>query len=158
MKGSKKIIDALNEVLTGELTGVNQYFIHFRMQKNWGYERLAKASREESIGEMKHADDLIERILFLEGIPNMQRLFKVAVGETVKEQLQSDLKLEIEAVKRLQKSIKLALDAGDTGSRELLEHILVDEEEHVDYLETQLGLIKELGEAVYLAEQMHDDD
>ncbi|MFP6664994.1 MAG: bacterioferritin [Deltaproteobacteria bacterium] len=155
MKGNKKIIEALNDVLTGELTGVNQYFVHFRMQENWGYDRLAKVSREESIGEMKHADQLIERILYLEGIPNMQRLSKIAVGETIKEQLGADLKLEVNAVKLLQKSVELALTVGDTGSRELLEHILVDEEEHLDFLETQLGLIKELGEPLYLSQQLH---
>ncbi len=158
MKGTKKIIDALNDVLTGELTGVNQYFIHYRMQKNWGFDRLAKVSRDESIGEMKHADQLIERILFLEGIPNMQRLSKVGVGETVREQMELDLKLEIDAIKRLQKTIKIAFDASDTGTRELFEHILVDEEEHLDYLETQIGLMDQLGESAYLAEQMHDEE
>jgi bacterioferritin len=156
MKGNKKVIEALNNVLTSELTGVNQYFVHFRMQENWGYRRLAKVSREESVGEMKHADQLIERILYLEGVPNVQRLSKVAIGETVNEQLEADLKLEVSAVKLLEASVQLALDVGDTGSRELFEHILVDEEEHLDFLETQLGMVKELGEALYLSQQMHE--
>ncbi|MDG1959308.1 MAG: bacterioferritin [Candidatus Binatia bacterium] len=155
MKGNKKVIEALNDVLTSELTAVNQYFVHYRMQQNWGYERLAAHSREESIGEMKHADNLIERILYLDGIPNLQRLNKVGVGETVKEQLESDLALEVDAIARLQNSVKTAFEAADTGSRELFEHILVSEEEHLDFLETQLSLIGELGESIYLAQQMH---
>ena len=157
MKGNKKVIDALNDVLTAELTAVNQYFVHYRMQQNWGYERLAAHSRKESIDEMKHADDLIERILYLDGVPNVQRLNKVGVGETVKEQLQSDLSLEVTAVKRLQKAVKTAFDAADTGSRELFEHILVSEEEHLDFLETQLSLIEELGETTYLAQHIHKE-
>ena len=155
MKGNKKVIEALNDVLTSELTAVNQYFVHYRMQQNWGYERLAAHSREESIGEMKHADNLIERILYLDGIPNLQRLNKVGVGETVKEQLESDLALEVDAIARLQNPVKTAFEAADTGSRELFEHILVSEEEHLDFLETQLSLIGELGESIYLAQQMH---
>lgn len=155
MKGNKKVIEALNDVLTSELTAVNQYFVHYRMQQNWGYERLAAHSREESIGEMKHADGLIERILYLDGIPNLQRLNKVRVGESVKEQLESDLALEVDAIARLQGSVKIAFEAADTGSRELFEHILVSEEEHLDFLETQLSLIGELGEALYLAQQIH---
>lgn len=158
MKGNKKIIDALNDVLTSELTGINQYFIHFRMCANWGYQRLAKHSREESIGEMKHADDVIERILFLDGIPNMQRLSKVCVGETVAEQLKLDLKLEMDAVKRLNGAIKLCRDQGDNGTRELLEEILTSEEDHVDWLEAQLELIRQLGEKMYLAQQIHEEE
>jgi bacterioferritin len=157
MKGSKKVIATLNDVLTAELTAVNQYFVHYRMQQNWGFERLAAHSRKESIDEMKHADSLIERILFLEGIPNLQRLNKVGVGETVKEQFESDLALEIAAIARLQEAVKTAFEATDTGSRELFEHILVSEEEHLDFLETQLSLIEELGESTYLAQQMHED-
>jgi bacterioferritin len=156
MKGNKKIIDALNDILTGELTGVNQYFVHYKMCQNWGYERLAKKNREESIGEMKHADDLIERILFLEGVPNMQRLSKVNVGETPGEQLKLDLKLEVEAVKRLNQAIELARGLGDNTTRELLEDMLEDEEEHVDWLEAQLGLIEQVGESMYLAQQIRD--
>lgn len=158
MKGNKKIIEALNDILTSELTGINQYFIHYRMCKNWGFGRLAKTSYEESIGEMKHADQVIERILFLDGIPNMQRLAKVCVGETVPEQLKLDLKLEMDAVKRLNAAIKLAREAGDNGSRELLEEILTSEEEHIDWLEAQLELIRQVGEKMYLAQQIHEDD
>jgi bacterioferritin len=155
MKGNAKLIEALNEILTAELTAVNQYFVHAKMCENWGYHRLAEASRKESIGEMKHADHLIERILYLEGVPNMQRLGKVRVGETVPEQLKLDLKLEQEAVPRLNQTIALAVEVGDNGSRELLEEILESEEEHVDWLEAQLELIKQVGEQNYLAQQIH---
>lgn len=158
MKGDKKLIDALNEILTGELTGVNQYFIHAKMCDNWGYDRLAAVNRKESIGEMKHADELIERILYLEGVPNMQRLGKVRVGESVAEQLKLDLALEVDAVKLLNKSIELAVSVHDNGSRELLEKLLVDEEEHIDWLESQLGLIKQVGLENYLSEQIHKEN
>lgn len=158
MRGNKKIIEALNGILTSELTAINQYFIHYRMCKNWGYERLAKKSYEESIGEMKHADEVIERILFLDGIPNMQRLHKVCVGETVPEQFKLDLKLELDAVKSLNAAIKLARDSGDNGTRELVEEILTSEEEHIDWLEAQLELIRQVGEKMYLAQQIHEDD
>ena len=154
MQGNPAIIEMLNEVLTAELTAVNQYFIHAKMCENWGYHRLAKKVRDESIGEMKHADEIIERILFLEGVPNMQRLEKVRVGETVHEQLKLDLKLEEVAVPRLNKAIEQAVDVGDNTTRELLEEILVSEEEHVDWLEAQLNLIKQVGEQNYLAQQM----
>jgi bacterioferritin len=157
MKGDKKLIDALNEVLTGELTGINQYFIHAKMCDNWGYDRLAEVDRKESIGEMKHADELIERILFLEGLPNMQRLGKVRVGESVAEQLKLDLGLELEAVKLLNKTIELAVQVHDNGSRELLEKILVDEEKHVNWLEAQLELIKHVGLENYLSEQIRKE-
>ncbi len=156
MKGNTKLIEALNDVLTAELTGINQYFIHAKMCGNWGYRRLAEVNRKESIGEMKHADQLIERILFLEGVPNMQRLGKVRVGETVAEQLKLDHGLELDAISRLNKSIALAVDVGDNGSRELLEEILVSEEEHADWLEAQLELIKQVGEQNYLAQQIRD--
>jgi bacterioferritin len=155
MKGHAKLIEALNEVLTAELTGINQYFIHAKMCENWGYGRLAEVNRKESISEMKHADEVIERILFLEGVPNMQRLGKVRVGETVAEQLKLDHGLEVDAVNRLNKTIVQAVDVGDNGSRELLEKILVSEEEHVDWLEAQLELIKQVGEQNYLAQQIH---
>ena len=128
------------------------------MRKNWGFERSAKKSYEESIGEMKHADEVIERILFLDGIPNMQRLEKVQVGETVPEQLALDLQLEIDAVGRLNKTIALAREAGDNGTRELAESILTSEEDHIDWLEAQLELIRQVGEEMYLAQQIHDDD
>ena len=155
MKSNKKIIEALNEILTGELTAINQYFIHAKMCANWGLHRLAEANRKESIGEMKHADEIIERILFLEGVPNMQRLHKVRVGENVAEQLDLDLKLEMEAIPLLNKTIALAVELGDNGSRELLEEILTSEEEHVDWLEAQLSLIKSIGIENYLAQQIH---
>jgi bacterioferritin len=156
VKGDPQIIDLLNEVLTSELTSVNQYFLHAKMCRNWGYNRLAEIDRKESIGEMKHADELIERILFLEGLPNLQRLFKVQVGESVPEQLALDRDTEVQAIGRLNRGIALCVQLGDNGSRELLERILVGEEEHLDWLETQLGLIATLGEQPYLAEQIRD--
>jgi len=158
MKGNEKIIDALNDVLTSEMTGINQYFVHYRMCENWGYQRLAEHSRKESIGEMKHADQVIQRILFLEGVPNMQRLSKVGVGETVLEQLKLDLKLEMNAVKLLNDSVEIARELGDNGTRDLFEEILVSEEEHVDWLEAQLGLIAQVGEKMYLAQQIHEEE
>jgi len=156
MKGNAKLIEALNEILTGELTAVNQYFIHAKMCDNWGYDRLAHKVREESISEMKHADELIERILFLEGVPNMQRLDKVRVGETVPEQLKLDLKFEEVAVPRFNKAIALAAEAGDNTTRALLEKMLKSEEEHVDWLESQLELINQVGEQNYLAQQIRE--
>jgi bacterioferritin len=158
VKGNKKIIDALNEILTGELTGINQYFVHYKMCENWGYKRLAKKNYDESISEMKHADELIERILFLEGVPNMQRLFKVAVGETPAEQLRLDLALELDAQKRFNQAIALAVDVGDNGTREMLDEMLESEEEHIDWLEAQLTLIEQVGEKMYLAQQIREDD
>jgi bacterioferritin len=156
MKGNAKIIEALNEILTAELTGINQYFIHAKMCANWCYHRLAKKNREESIGEMKHADELIERILFLEGVPNLQRLGKVRVGEKVVEQLKLDRQLEADAVASLNKAIALAVEHGDNGTRELLEELLTSEEDHLDWLETQLELVKQVGEENYLAQQIHE--
>ncbi|MGH7786089.1 MAG: bacterioferritin [Candidatus Binatia bacterium] len=155
MKGNAKLLVSLNEILTGELTAINQYFIHAKMCANWGFDRLAHKNREESIEEMKHADSLIERILFLDGVPNMQRLDKVRVGETVHEQLKLDLKFEEVAIPRLNKAIALAVEVADNTTRELLESILESEEDHVDWLEAQLGLIKQVGEANYLAQQIH---
>lgn len=154
MKGKTEIIEVLNEVLTAELTAINQYFIHAKMLHNWGLTKLGDHVRAESIDEMKHADELIERILYLEGIPNLQRYGKVNVGETPKEQLELDLKVEYEAVERFNRGVALCRDLGDNGSRELLEKMLVSEETHVDWLETQLDLIARLGEERYLAEQM----
>jgi bacterioferritin len=154
MKGDKQILDLLNDVLTAELTAINQYFIHAKMMKNWGYDRLAHKEREESIDEMKHADHLIERILFLDGIPNMQRMNKVAVGETVPEMLRLDLDEELRAVKRLNDGVKLCRDLGDNGTEDFLTEILRSEEEHVDWIEAQLELIKQVGEAQYLAQQI----
>jgi bacterioferritin len=155
MKGNKKVIEALNDILTGELTAINQYFIHAKMCANWGLHKLAEAIRKESIGEMKHADQLIERILFLDGVPNMQRLHKVRVGETVPEQLDLDLQVELEAIPLLNKSIAMAAEVGDNGTRELLEDVLTSEESHVDWLEAQLDLIKTVGLENYLAQQIH---
>jgi len=154
MKGNDKVIQTLNDVLTAELTSINQYFIHAKMCQNWGYTKLAKKIRDESIDEMKHADKLIERILFLEGVPNVQRLNKVNVGETVREQFELDLKLELDAISRFNAGIALARDIGDNASRELLERMLISEEEHTDWLETQLGLITQLGEPMYCAQQL----
>jgi bacterioferritin len=156
MKGNGKLIETLNEILTGELTAINQYFIHAKMCANWGLKRLAHKIRAESIDEMKHADEVIERILFLEGVPNMQRLEKVRVGETVAEQLKLDLKFEEVAIPRLNKAIAQATDVGDNTTRELLERILVSEEEHVDWLEAQLELIRQVGEQNYLAQQIRE--
>ena len=154
MQGNPEILDLLNEVLTGELTAINQYFVHAKMQENWGYAHLAEHTHEESIEEMKHADKLIERILFLDGVPNLQRLSPLRVGETVPEQLRVDLALETEALPRLNAGIAQAVAVADNGTRELLEEILVSEEEHVDWLETQLTLIEQIGEAHYLAQHL----
>jgi bacterioferritin len=154
MKGHDQVINVLNDVLTAELTAINQYFVHARMCENWGYERLWKKVRDESLGEMKHADKLIERILYLEGVPNLQRLGKVNVGETAPEQLRLDLELEKAAIKALNGGIELCRSLGDNGSRELLEGILEDEESHADWIEAQLSLIQQVGEAHYLAQQI----
>jgi bacterioferritin len=156
MEGDAKIIEALNDVLTAELTAINQYFVHAKMCENWGYRRLASKKREESIEEMKHADDVIERILFLDGVPNMQRLNPVRVGEEPVEQHKLDLELELEAVERVNKAIALARDAGDNGTRELFERILKEEEDSVDWLEAQLHLVDEVGRERYLAEQINE--
>jgi bacterioferritin len=157
MKGNPKIIDLLNEVLTGELTAINQYFLHARMCKNWGYEHLGAHIYKESIDEMKHADKLVERVLFLDGLPNLQRLGKLSIGTTPVEVLKNDLALEMLAIPMLNTHIATCRDAGDHGSEELLRHILVSEEEHVDWLESQLELVKQLGEAHYLAQQIRKE-
>ncbi len=154
MQGHPAIIEMLNDVLTAELTAVNQYFGHSKMQKNWGYERLAEHSHDESIDEMKHADSVIERILYLEGVPNLQRLGSVRLGEDPVEQLRLDLEVEREAVERFNRGIERCVELGDNGTRELLAGMLTSEEEHVDWLETQLGLVAALGEQLYLSEQM----
>jgi bacterioferritin len=138
MKGSPEIIKLLNEVLRKELTGINQYFIHSKMCRNWGYSVLAEHAWNESIGEMKHADQLIERILFLEGAPNIQAYDKIQVGSTVKQQLENDRGLEQAALTVLKPGIKTCLETQDDATRELLEHIVVDEEHHIDWIETQL--------------------
>jgi bacterioferritin len=156
MKGDPKVLDLLNEVLTGELTAINQYFLHAKMCENWGYEELADHIRKESIDEMKHADVLTERILFLDGLPNLQRLGKLVIGQSVPEILKNDLGLEMIAVPLLNKGIQLCRDAGDNGSEDLLTRILVSEEAHVDWLEAQLVLLKQVGEGNYLAQQIHE--
>jgi bacterioferritin len=154
VRGDPQILEALNEILTAELTAVNQYFVHAKMCANWGYAKLAEHKRSESIGEMKDADEIIERILYLEGVPNMQRLNPVRVGEDAIEQHRVDLELEREAIGRLNRAIALCRERGDNGTRDLLERILHGEEESADWLETQLHLVSELGKVAYLAEQM----
>ena len=156
MRGDSEVIEALNEVLTAELTAINQYFIHHKMCENWGYQRLSKKKKEESIDEMKHADSIIERILYFDGIPNMQRLSPIRVGENPVEQHKLDLAVETEAIDRLNGSIALCREKGDNGSRELLESILENEEESADWLEAQLHIVDEIGAERYLAEQIHD--
>ncbi len=156
MRGDPAVIEVLNDVLTAELTAINQYFIHHKMCENWGYERLAKKKYEESIGEMKDADAVIARILYLDGVPNMQRLFPVRVGEDPIEQHRLDLAVETEAIERLNQGIALCLEKGDGGTRELLEHILKGEEDGADWLEAQLHIVDEIGKERYLAEQIHD--
>jgi bacterioferritin len=154
MKGSPEVIKVLNEVLRKELTGINQYYVHSKMGKNWGYEVLAGVHWKESIDEMKHADSLVERILFLEGVPNVAAYDKISVGATVKQQLENDLGLEQAALTVLKPGIKTCLDAHDDASRELLEHIVVDEEHHIDWIESQFHQIKEVGYENYLAQQI----
>ena len=156
MRGDPEIIEALNEVLTAELTAINQYFAQAKMCQNWGYARLASKLREESIDEMKDADRLMDRILYFEGIPNMQRLGPVRLGENPKEQLQAALATETEAIARLNRSIALAREKGDNGTRNLLEEILEGEEQSADWLEAQLHLIGEVGLERYLAEMIHE--
>ncbi len=155
MKGNARLIESLNEILTMELSGINQYFIHSKLCESWGYERLAAKVREESISEMKHAEQVIDRILHLEGLPNLQKIEKIKVGEKVSDQLKADLDLEIGAISRLNKAIALAVEVGDNGSREMLEAMLVSEEGHLQWLESQLELIKQVGEANYLTQQIH---
>ena len=154
MKGQSAVIDILNEVLTGELTAVNQYFLHAKMCENWGYQKLYKHIRKESIDEMKHADELIDRILYLEGLPNVQRYSKINIGQTVPEQLKLDLEVERQAVPRLNNAIELCRSLGDNGTRHLLEEILESEEKHVNWLEAQLSLLEQVGEPQYLAQQI----
>lgn len=154
MKGSDEVLGLLNELLTNELTAINQYFVHAKMCANWGYERLATKIREESIDEMRHADTVIERILFLEGTPNVQRYHKIKIGETVREQLDVDLALEYTAIAFLNKGVAAARAAGDNATEDMMTKILVSEEAHVDWLETQLELIRQIGEANYLAQQL----
>ena len=158
MQGDKAIIRLLNQVLTNELTAVNQYFLHARMYENWGFRSLGKVTYDESIGEMKHADKLIKRILFLEGLPNLQDLHKLLVGENVKEALECDLRLELAAHPTLRGAIADSEAAGDYVSRDLFRAILVSEEEHIDWLETQLDLIDKVGLPNYQQAQIDADD
>jgi bacterioferritin len=155
MKGDEKVIEFLNQQLTGELTAISQYFLHAKMQENFGWSKLAAHTRAESIEEMGHAEALTDRILFLEGLPNYQRLSAMRIGQTVNEMFESDLGIEVEAVALLRKGVEHMRTVGDVTSARLFEGILQDEENHVDYLETQLALIAQLGETIYLAKQVN---
>jgi bacterioferritin len=154
MQGDPEVLEFLNEQLTGELTAINQYGLHYRIQDNNGWTKLAKYTREESIDEMKHADKITERILMLDGLPNYQRLFHVRVGQTVTEMFQADRQVEVEAIDRLKRGIEVMRSKGDITSANIFESILEDEEHHIDYLDTQLQLIEKLGEALYIAQQI----
>jgi len=152
MRGDAEILQLLNEQLTSELTAINQYFLHSKMQDNWGFTELAAHTRAESFEEMRHAEALTDRILLLDGLPNYQRLFSVRIGQTVREQFESDLAIEVEVAERLRPGIALCREHRDTTSAILLETIMADEEHHIDYLETQLELMNSLGEQLYLAQ------
>ncbi|GAA1191992.1 bacterioferritin [Kitasatospora gansuensis] len=152
MKGDAEVIEFLNEQLTAELTAINQYFLHAKMQENFGWTKLAKYTRHESIDEMRHAETLTDRILFLDGLPNYQRLFHVRVGQTVKEMFEADRQVEVEAIDRLKRGIVVMRAKNDVTSANIFESILADEEHHIDYLDTQLELLEKLGEALYLAQ------
>jgi bacterioferritin len=152
MRGDDEVIALLNEQLTAELTAINQYFLHAKMQANWGFTRLAEYTRKESIEEMIHAEKITDRILFLEGLPNYQRLFSLRIGQTIREQYEADLAVEHEAVNRLRPGVALCREKGDITTANLLEEILANEEEHIDYLETNLELMDKLGEQLYLAQ------
>jgi bacterioferritin len=158
VRGDERVIEILNEVLTNELTATNQYYLHYAMQKNWGFTRLAQHTYDESIDEMRHADLLIHRILFLEGHPNLQRLGSVRIGERVREQFEADMAIEVSAIETLRRGIDTCREVDDTVTRHLLEGILTSEEEHIDYLETQLSLIETLGEQQYLSLQVGHAD
>jgi bacterioferritin len=152
MRGDEEVISLLNEQLTSELTAINQYFLHAKMQANWGFTRLAEHTRAESIEEMQHAELITDRILFLGGLPNYQRLATLRIGQTVKEQFSADLEIEVEVLDRLRPGIAMCRDKGDITTANLFEGILRDEENHIDYLETQLELIDKLGEQLYLSQ------
>jgi bacterioferritin len=152
MRGDDEVIALLNEQLTSELTAINQYFLHSKMQANWGFTELAEHTRKESVEEMQHAEKITDRILFLEGLPNYQRLFSLRIGQTIHEQFTSDLAIELEVVDRLRPGIAMCREKGDITSANLFEQILADEEEHIDYLETNLELIDKLGEQLFLAQ------
>lgn len=157
MKGNIKVIAALNDVLTGELTAINQYFLHSRMLQDWGLEKIGKLEYVASIDAMKHADELIKRVLFLEGLPNLQKLGKLKIGQNVQEILESDLAVENETVPRLKKHINLCEEESDYVTRDLFQSILTSEEEHLDWLETQLSLLKQVGEQNFIQAQMTPD-
>lgn len=152
MRGDDEVIALLNEQLTSELTAINQYFLHSKMQANWGFTELAEHTRKESLEEMRHAEKITDRILFLEGLPNYQRLFSLRIGQTVQEQFTSDLAIELEVVDRLRPGIAMCREKGDITTANLFEQILADEEEHIDYLETNLELFDKLGEQLFLAQ------
>jgi len=154
MKGHPKVIEHLNEVLKAEFTAIHQYFVHAEMLENWGYSKLGQFVKLQSIGEMRHAESLIERILFLEGVPAMADLHPLRIGKDVKEQLQNDLQVELDALPRLNEAIKDSVEVGDNGSRELFKLILQEEEEHVDWIEAQLQMIEDMGIGVYLSQQL----
>ena len=156
MQGDARVIEMLNEQLTSELTAINQYFLHAKMQENWGYTKLASHTRAESIEEMTHAEKLTDRILFLEGLPNYQKLLSLRIGQTVREQFEADMAIEVEVVNRLRPAIAHCEQVGDHTSKRLFEEILADEEHHIDYLETQLSLMDSLGEQLYLAGQVEE--
>jgi bacterioferritin len=156
MKGNPKVIATLNEALKEELTAINQYFLHAEMCENWHYDKLGSYIKKQSIDEMKHAEVLIERILFLDATPNMTETMQLCIGKNVKEQLESDLKLEVSAVKQYNDAVRIAREEGDNASRELFERLLKDEEQHVDWLEAQLHQIQEMGYERYLSQQVRD--
>lgn len=157
MKGNQEVIDILAEVLAAELTAVNQYFIHYKLTQDWGYLKLANYMRTESIDEMRHAESIMDRILYLGGIPDLQRYMKINAGNNVEEILKNDLQLEFQAVDRLNKGITTAYEKKDNGSAELLKQILLAEEEHISWIESQLQIIKDIGLANYLMQQMENE-
>ncbi|GAB3225773.1 bacterioferritin [Glycomyces halotolerans] len=150
MQGDERVIEFLNEQLSAELTAINQYFLHAKMQENWGYTKLAKYTRAESLDEMRHAEVLTDRILFLEGLPNYQRLFPLRIGQSVPEIFRCDREIEVEAIDRLKRGIEYMESVKDYVSRDLFEDILKDEEHHIDYLDTQLDIIEKIGEELYI--------
>lgn len=152
MRGDERVLQFLNEQLTAELTAINQYFLHAKMQQNFGWTKLATHTRAESLDEMRHAEVLTDRILFLDGLPNYQKLFSLRIGQSVREMFEADLAVEVEAIDRLRRGIEVMREVGDHTSRRLFEDILADEETHVDYLETQLALLETLGEGLYIAQ------
>jgi bacterioferritin len=158
MRGDERVLEFLNEQLTAELTAINQYFLHAKMQENFGWVKLAAHTKAESIDEMRHAETLTDRILFLDGLPNYQRLFALRIGQTVTQMFEADMAVEVEAVDRLRRGIEYMRSVGDVTSANIFEHILGDEEGHIDYLETQLGLLSTLGEPLYLAQLVKQPD